>query len=626
MKARVSACLGLLVFGRVTNVLVPVVYKQMVDRFGDVLARVDEGEHLKMWDAFYPPALWYCVCWFLGGQGSGFVSNLRQFIWIRVGQDTYKRTYLAVFRHLFDLSLDFHLKRKSGEIIRLTGRGISATQSVLNSILFYILPTIVDVFIACVYFAMSLGPWLALLVLVTIGSYIPLTIAITEWRVRFRRDMNLADNKVNQRFTDALLNYETVKYFNAEGHEMEHLSMAVDKYQRVEWMSSSSLQILNTAQSFVIIIGLVVGLVMVSTRVVHGEIGVGDTVLFISYMMQLYSPLNYFGTYYRMIQQNMVDLENMFDVFEQDPDVVDAPDATELALSKVRGAVEVESVSFAYNARSEKADDDEDGSAPQPVVEVLRGVSFSAPAGSTVALVGSTGSGKSTMLRLLFRSYDLSGGRITLDGLDIASLSQDSLRRAIGVVPQDTVLFNDTIAHNVRYGDLSASDEQVRDACRAAALHDHIVDRFPQKYETVVGERGLRLSGGEKQRVAVARAVLKNAPVLLLDEATSSLDSITERRIQESIASLRGSRTTIVVAHRLSTIRDADTIVFLERGEVKEMGTHEQLLERRGGYFALWERQQQAPASSSASLASLDAEAAGAAAAGKGKGKSKGAA
>ena len=348
---------------------------------------------------------------------------------------------------------------------------------------------------------------------------------------------------------------------------------------------------------------------------VHGEIGVGDTVLFISYMMQLYSPLNYFGTYYRMIQQNMVDLENMFDVFEQDPDVVDAPDATELALSKVRGAVEVESVSFAYNARSEKADDDEDGSAPQPVVEVLRGVSFSAPAGSTVALVGSTGSGKSTMLRLLFRSYDLSGGRITLDGLDIASLSQDSLRRAIGVVPQDTVLFNDTIAHNVRYGDLSASDEQVRDACRAAALHDHIVDRFPQKYETVVGERGLRLSGGEKQRVAVARAVLKNAPVLLLDEATSSLDSITERTRRASPACAARARPSW---WRIGSARSGrHTIVFLERGEVKEMARTSSSFAR---LLALWERQQQAPASSPAASPRPSGGRRAAAASGRGKG------
>jgi ABC-type transport system involved in Fe-S cluster assembly fused permease/ATPase subunit len=585
MKLRVLVCLAILVFGRVSNVLFPLLYRAMINRYSDVLEEVAEGEHVSTWGAFYPPALWYCVLWFLSGSGSGFLQSMRSYLWILVGQDTYRRTYIAVFGHLFDLSLDFHLRRKSGEIIRMTSRGISASQSVLSAILFYIIPTIVDCAIACVFFAMALDPWLALLIFVTIGSYVPLTIAITEWRVKFRREMNKADNRTTQRFTDALLNYETVKFFNSEQHEEEKLREEVSKYQEVEWKSQSSLQALNTAQSVVIIIGLVVGLVLVCKRIARGQIGVGDAVLFISYMQQLYAPLNYFGTYYRVLQQNMIDLENLFQVFEEHPDVDDLPDARTLSLSSVRGELEVDDVSFAYQPRGGSAEG-------APRVQVLRNVSFKVPAGTTTALVGATGSGKSTLLRLLFRSYDIPSGCVRLDGVDIATLTQDSLRRAIGVVPQDCVLFNDTLQHNLRYGRLDASDEEVLAVAKAAALDSHVQERFPQKYETVVGERGLRLSGGEKQRVAIGRAILKNAPILLLDEATSSLDSITERQVQESIAALSGTgRTTVVVAHRLSTIAGADQIIFLENGRVAEVGTHAELIQKGGKFAAMWERQ-----------------------------------
>lgn len=451
-------------------------------------------------------------------------------------------------------------------------RGTSSIVNLLNSILFNIVPTLVDIGIACVFFVLMFDIWFGLIVFITMASYIMFTILITEWRASFRRAMNDQDNKLTTKAVDSLLNFETVKYYGAEKYELENYESILSSFQRVDLKNQLSLYLLNTTQNVVITVGLLVGCILCISEIMDKEMTVGDFVLFLAYITQLYGPLNWFGTYYRVIQQNFVDMEKLFELFDEKPEVQDAENAKTLIVKK--GEIEFDNVSFSYH----------EGKA------ALKNISLKIAGGSVVAFVGPSGSGKSTLVRLLFRFYDVPHGRIIIDGQDVKSVTCASLRQAMGVVPQDTVLFNETVKYNIGYGKIGASDHEIEEACKAAQIHDRIKS-FPDGYETRVGERGLRLSGGEKQRVAIARTLLKNPPIVILDEATSALDSNTERQIHDSLIHLTKGKTTIVVAHRLSTIVHADQIFVLENGSIVERGTHSQLVKLNSLYASMWKKQ-----------------------------------
>ncbi|XP_064020718.1 ATP-binding cassette sub-family B member 6 isoform X2 [Pogoniulus pusillus] len=573
LQGLVLFCMTLMGLERVINVFVPVCYKNIVNQ-------LTEG------------APWHTLAWtvciyvglkFLqgGGAGStGFVSNLRTFLWVWVQQFTNRQVQVQLFAHLHGLSLRWHLGRRTGEVLRSVDRGTSSINSLLSYIVFSIIPTIADIVIGIVYFTSVFSAWFGLIIFVCMSLYLTLTIFITEWRTKYRRDMNRRDNEAKSRAVDSLLNFETVKYYNAESYEVNRFNDAIVKYQVSEWKVNASLGLLNQTQNLVIGLGLLGGSLLCAYFVTENKLQVGDFVLFGTYIIQLYTPLNWFGTYYRMIQNSFVDMENMFELFNEEQEVKDVVNARELRLEA--GRIEFENVHFSYV----------DGK------EILQDVSFSVMPGQTLALVGPSGSGKSTVIRLLFRFYDVRGGCIRIDGQDISQVKQASLRAHIGVVPQDTVLFNDTIANNIRYGRILASDEEVQEAAQAADIHDRILS-FPEGYNTQVGERGLRLSGGEKQRVAIARTILKGPNIILLDEATSALDTETERNIQASLAKVCAHRTTIVVAHRLSTVVGADQILVLKDGRIAERGRHEELLQKGGVYAGMWLQQQAADDSES---------------------------
>ncbi|XP_044763694.1 ATP-binding cassette sub-family B member 6 [Coccinella septempunctata] len=571
LQFRVIFCFLLLAGGRVINLYVPIYNKLIVDSMTP--HNKVENEALRFrWDWI----LLYVLFKFLQGGGTGgmgLLNNLRSFLWIRITQYTTREVEVELFRHLHSLSLRWHLNRKTGEVLRVMDRGTDSINNLLNYILFSILPTIIDIIIAVVFFVTAFNAWFGLIVFTTMVLYIILTIAITEWRTKFQRRMNLADNETRARSVDSLLNFETVKYYGAEHYEVEAFREAILKYQKEEWLSSITLNILNTVQNVIICGGLLIGSLLCVHMVVDThELTVGDYVLFASYIVQLYVPLNWFGSYYRAIQKNFVDMENMFDLLKEEEEVIDAPGAGPLVVKK--GVVEFNNVSFGY----------------QPEKLILKNVTFTVPPGKTVALVGPSGSGKSTIIRLLFRFYDVETGNILIDGQNIKTVTQESLRRVIGVVPQDTVLFNNTIKYNIKYGRLTATDADVIEAARGADIHDKILT-FVDAYDTQVGERGLRLSGGEKQRVAIARTLLKAPLVVLLDEATSALDTQTERNIQDSLNKMCVNRTTIIVAHRLSTIIHADEILVLQDGEIVERGRHEHLIGQDGIYAAMWRQQ-----------------------------------
>ncbi|KAK3758018.1 hypothetical protein RRG08_006599, partial [Elysia crispata] len=474
------------------------------------------------------------------------------------------------------LSLRWHLGRKTGEVLRVIDRGTSSINTLLSYIVFQIFPTIADVIIAIAYFITFFNYLFGIIVFCSMVVYLIVTVIITEWRTKYRRQMNLRDNEANAKAVDSLLNFETVKYYEASDWERQRYRDAILSYQKAEWNSTASLNLLNLVQNMVNTVGLAAGSLLCAWAVVHGinnlNLTVGDYVLFGTYLAQLYVPLNWLGTYYRMIQQAFIDMENMFDLLDKDLEVKDAPNAKDIELQG--GKIQFKKVCFHYD----------------PSKPILKDLSFTVPPGHTYALVGHTGSGKSTIVRLLFRFYDIQSGSIFIDGQDIKEVTQKSLRQCIGVVPQDTVLFNSDIRYNIRYGKVSASDEEVENAAQAAEIHNRILN-FPQKYETVVGERGLKLSGGEKQRVAIARTLLKAPAIVLLDEATSALDTKTERSIQASLAKVCENRTTIIVAHRLSTIIHANQIIVLNEGQIMEMGTHQELLEQNGQYAEMWQSQ-----------------------------------
>ncbi|CAG8655381.1 14237_t:CDS:10 [Dentiscutata erythropus] len=560
----VFICFGLLIAGRVVNVLVPKQLKVITDELTGEVARFP-------WEAI----LFYAFLRFLQS-GVGLIQAAQNYLWIPIGQYTTREISVQMFEHLHGLSLSYHINRKTGEVLRVMDRGTNSIISLLNQILFQIFPVIVDIVVAVIFFVIEFGWIFGLIVFVTMSLYIFATVFITEWRTKFRREMIELDNDTRTKAVDSLLNFETVKYYNAERYEVQRYDDAIQKYQVADYKVSSSLNILNISQNLVITMGLLSGCLLCSYKVTQRIFTVGDFILFVTYINQLYSPvnfyLNFFGTYYRMIQQNFVDMEKMLDLFKEQQSVQDVPGAPDLKVTE--GAVVFDNVSFSYDPRH----------------PALKNISFAIPKGKTVALVGPSGGGKSTILRLLFRFYDVGSGRVLIDGQDIKLVKQESLRRNVGVVPQDTVLFNDTILYNIHYGNINAPEDDVYKAAKAAQIHDRILT-FPDGYKTRVGERGLRLSGGEKQRVAIARTILKDPAIILLDEATSALDTTTERQIQHALASVTKDRTTLVIAHRLSTIVNADMILCIKDGEVAEQGTHDELLKNTEGNKCMWHKQ-----------------------------------
>ncbi|XP_056002863.1 ATP-binding cassette sub-family B member 6-like [Ostrea edulis] len=579
----VLVCLLILAAGWGINVLVPLYSKYIINSLTDQPNKVgDDLAELKVTgpEFRYDYILIYCLLIFLKGGGTGttgFLNNARTFLWIPVQQYTTRRIQVRLFSHLHRLSLRWHLQRKTGEVLRVMDRGTNSINSLLSYVVFQILPTIVDIIIAIVYFVTVFNYIFGLVVFLCMALYLAVTIWITEWRTKYRRQMNKLDNDKNSRAVDSLLNFETVKYYGASEFETSRFDTAIKDYQVAEWKSTASLNMLNSFQNLVITMGTISGSLLCAYAVVYSisdlhQLTVGDYVLFGTYLSQLYGPLNWLGTYYRMIQQSFIDMENMFELLDENQEIKDIPEAKKIEVTN--GKIEFKNVSFHYEERQ----------------KILKDVSFVVPAGQTFALVGHSGSGKSTIIRLLFRFYDVVSGRILIDGQDISLVQQESLRQRIGVVPQDTVLFNADIRYNIRYGDVDASDTQVEEAADNADIHERILS-FPSSYDTVVGERGLKLSGGEKQRVAIARTILKNPQIVLLDEATSALDTKTERNIQASLERVCENRTTIIVAHRLSTIIHAHQILVMKEGEVVERGTHEELLQLNAFYADMWHQQ-----------------------------------
>ncbi|PKP74849.1 MAG: metal ABC transporter permease [Alphaproteobacteria bacterium HGW-Alphaproteobacteria-6] len=564
VRRRVVLSLTALVLAKVVSVATPFLYKAAVD----TLSATGRGEAWLM--AF--GAIGLTVAYGLARLGSTGFGELRDALFVRVGQRALRKLALETFTHIHRLSLRYHITRKTGGLSRIIERGVKGVDFLLRFMLLSVGPLILELSMVTAIFALVFDWRYAVVVAVTIALYITYTVKVTEWRVRIRRQMNDQDTDANQKAVDSLLNYETVKYFAAESREAARYDAAMRGYETAAVKTGLSLSALNFGQALIITTGLVIVMAMAAAGVQSGVLTVGDFVMVNAYMIQITMPLGFLGTVYREIRQALVDMGEMFDLLEQPAEVIDRPDAPALVVGG--GAVTLDAVEFGYDA-------------DRPI---LKGVSLEIAAGQTVAIVGPSGSGKSTIARLLFRFYDVTGGAIRIDGQDLRAVRLDSLHAAIGVVPQDTVLFNDTIGYNIAYGRPDAGADAVIAAARAAKIHDFIAS-LPEGYETRVGERGLKLSGGEKQRVGIARTLLKNPPILILDEATSALDTQTERDIQESLKAMGQGRTVITIAHRLSTIADADRIVVLEAGVVVEEGRHDDLLARGGRYAAMWARQ-----------------------------------
>lgn len=564
VKRRVVAAFAMLVMAKVIAVSTPFLYKAAVDRLaGDA----PDAAMMMMLGA-----VGLTVAYGMARLGAVLFQELRDVIFVRVGQRALRKLALETFTHIHRLSLRYHITRKTGGLSRIIERGVKGVDFLLRFMLFSIGPLFLELTMVSVIFALVFGIEYMIVVVATIALYVTFTFRVTEWRVKIRREMNDQDTDANQKAIDSLLNYETVKYFNAEAREAARYDIAMAAYEKAAVKTGQSLSFLNAGQAFIITSGLVIVMVMAAIGVQEGRLTVGDFVLVNAYMIQITLPLNFLGTVYREIRQALVDMGEMFGLLGQPAEVVDRHGAPAL---KVRGGeVVLDAVEFSYESAR----------------PILKGVSVRVGPGERVALVGPSGSGKSTIGRLLFRFYDVKGGAIRIDGQDLREVTQGSIHASVGVVPQDTVLFNDTVLYNIAYGRPDATREEIEAAARAARIHDFIVS-LPEGYDTRVGERGLKLSGGEKQRVGIARTLLKNPPILLLDEATSALDTQTERDIQESLRDMGRGRTVIVIAHRLSTIVDADRIVVLEAGQVIEEGTHESLISRGGRYAAMWAAQ-----------------------------------
>ncbi len=564
VRRRVVLSLIALSMAKVISVLTPFLYKAAVD------ALTGEGRD----DAWLLAvgAIGLTVAYGIARVGSIGFNELRDVLFVRVAQRALRKLALETFTHIHRLSMRYHITRKTGGLSRIIERGVKGVEFLLRFMLLSVGPLILELTMVTIIFAVVFDWRYAAVVLLTIALYVTYTFKVTEWRVKIRREMNAQDTDANQKAVDSLLNFETVKYFGAELREADRYDAAMKGYESAAIKTGQSLSALNFGQSLLINSGLIVVMVMAAQGVRSGALTVGDFVMVNAYMIQITMPLNFLGTVYREIRQALVDMGEMFDLLEQPAEITDKPGAPDLVVKG--GEVELDNVRFDYETAR----------------PILKGVSIRAGAGETVAIVGPSGSGKSTIGRLLFRFYDVTGGALKIDGQDVRDITQDSLHAQIGVVPQDTVLFNDTILYNIAYGRPEASHEEMIAAAKAAKIHDFVMS-LPEGYETKVGERGLKLSGGEKQRVGIARTLLKNPPILLLDEATSALDTQTERDIQDSLKAMGEGRTVITIAHRLSTIADADRIVVLEKGEVVEEGRHEALLARGGRYAAMWERQ-----------------------------------
>ena len=564
-KWRVLAALTFMVGAKLANVGVPLLLKELIDAMSfkpnDPMAVI------------VVPVSLLLVYGVLRLSVSAF-TELRELVFAKATQGAARQIALETFQHLHGLSLRFHLERQTGGMTRDIERGVRGIESLISYSLYSVVPTLIEVALVLSILAVKFDVWFAGITLAALALYIVFTISVTEWRTHFRRQANEFDSAAHTKAVDSLLNYETVKYFNNEAFEAARYDKSLEALRRARLKAQTSLSLLNTGQQLIIAVALVGMLWRATQGVVDGRMTLGDLVMINAFMIQLYIPLNFLGVLYREIKQSLTDLDRMFTLLEKEREVADAPNAQTLELSGPP-TVRFESVAFAYEATR----------------PILHGISFEIPAGKTVAVVGPSGSGKSTLARLLFRFYDVGSGAITIDGQDIRHVTQGSVRRAMGIVPQDTVLFNDTVRYNIAYGRTDATESEVEQAAKAAHIHDFIA-ATPKGYDTMVGERGLKLSGGEKQRVAIARTLLKNPPIVIFDEATSALDSANERAIQAELQSAAQNKTTLVIAHRLSTVVDAHEILVLDAGRIVERGAHSELLALNGRYAQMWALQQ----------------------------------
>jgi ATP-binding cassette, subfamily B, heavy metal transporter len=576
-KWRVIAALAFMVGAKVANVSVPLLLKQLVDALS-----IQPGDPKAV--LVVPIAL--LLAYAALRLSTSLFTELRELVFAKATQGTARTIALETFEHLHALSLRFHLERQTGGMTRDIERGVRGIESLISYSLYSIVPTLIEVALVLTILAVKFDVWFAGITIAALVQYITYTVLVTEWRTKFRKEANEFDSAAHTKAVDSLLNYETVKYFNNEAFEAKRYDESLEKLRRARLKSQTTLSMLNTGQQLIIAVGLVGMLWRATQGVVDGRMTLGDLVMINAFMIQLYIPLNFLGVLYREIKQSLVDLDKMFVLMHREREIADTAGAQALALGLGLGdspSVRFEKVNFSYDLA--KKDD------PTAGRQILHDVSFEIPAGKTVAVVGPSGSGKSTLARLLYRFYDVQSGSIRIAGQDIRSVTQTSVRQAIGIVPQDTVLFNDTVEYNIAYGKPGSTPEQVQEAARAARIHDFITST-PKGYATMVGERGLKLSGGEKQRVAIARTLLKNPPILIFDEATSALDSANERAIQAELQGVAQNKTTLVIAHRLSTVVDAHEILVMDAGRIIERGTHAQLLALGGRYAEMWALQQ----------------------------------
>ena len=584
LKWRVVVAFVALVAAKVVTVITPFAFKYAVD---DLTALAGPGQSATA-VAMVAVPLAMILAYGFGRIMMVALAQLRDAFFAKVGQHAVREVAIRTFRHLHALSLRFHLERRTGGLSRVIERGTRGIDAILRYSLFNSVPTAIELVFVCAILTWKFGWLYAAVTGAMVVCYVGYTYLATEWRINIRRAMNDADNDANTKSLDSLLNFETVKYFGNEEHEAARFDRSMARYERAAVKSWTSLAVLNAGQTAVFSVGLTVCMWLAARGIAAGTMTIGDFVMVNAMLIQLYMPLNFLGSVYRELKQGIIDIEAMFDLLDVAPDIVDRPGATPLQVPNAE--IEFDHVSFAYD----------------PLRPIIKDISFKIPAGHRVAIVGPSGAGKSTISRLLFRFYDVTSGAIRIDGHNIADATQKSLRTAIGMVPQDTVLFNDTIRYNIRYGRPDASEDEIEAAAKLAQIHDFIVS-LPQGYDSMVGERGLKLSGGEKQRVSIARTILKGPPILILDEATSALDSKTEQDIQDALALVSRDRTTLVIAHRLSTVIDADEIIVLEAGHIAERGSHEALLKTKGVYASMWDRQREVDEARRRLMENLDA-------------------